>query len=144
MGFLSLPFSNSQDQEMNLSQKLDKTHLLNLFKCQQNYLNHFFQNLDLSQTLTFKETLLKAEGTILFSGVEKSGFVAQKISQTLMSLGIKSAILSSVDALHGDVGILSSKILLIMFSNFFRQIQNDVVLCDNYHPFVRCLTEGLD
>lgn len=117
MGSLSLPFSNPEDQEMNLSsQKLDKPHLLNLFKCQQNYLNHFFQNLDLTQTLTFTETLLNSEGTIFFSGVGKSGFVAQKISQTLVSLGIKSGFLSPVDALHGDIGILSAKDLLVMFS----------------------------
>ncbi|KAL8457148.1 hypothetical protein ACS0TY_035116 [Phlomoides rotata] len=115
MGSLSLPFSNSDEEDMNFS-KLDKPHLLNLFKCQQKYLNHFFQNLDLSQTLTFTETLLNAEGTIFFSGVGKSGFVAQKISQTLVSLGIKSGFLSPVDALHGDIGILSSKDLLVMFS----------------------------
>lgn len=115
MGSLSFPFSNSNDEDMNFS-KLDKQHLLNLFKCQQKYLNHFFQNLDLSQTLTFTETLLNAEGTIFFSGVGKSGFVGQKISQTLVSLGIKSGFLSPVDALHGDIGILSSKDLLVMFS----------------------------
>ncbi|KAL1568334.1 putative arabinose 5-phosphate isomerase [Salvia divinorum] len=117
MGSLSLSFTDPQDQEMNISsQKLDKTHLLNLFKCQQNYLNHFFKNLDISQTLAFTETLLKAEGTIFFSGVGKSGFVAQKIAQTLVSLGIKSGFLSPVDALHGDIGILSAPDLLVMFS----------------------------
>ncbi|XP_042014372.1 probable arabinose 5-phosphate isomerase [Salvia splendens] len=117
MGSLSLSFTDPQHQEMNISsQKLDKTHLFNLFKCQQNYLNHFFQNLDISQTLAFTEALLKAEGTIFFSGVGKSGFVAQKISQTLVSLGIKSGFLSPVDALHGDIGILSAEDLLVLFS----------------------------
>ncbi|XP_047956141.1 probable arabinose 5-phosphate isomerase [Salvia hispanica] len=117
MGSLSLSFTDPQPQEMNISsQKLDKTHLLNLFKCQQNYLNHFFHNLDISQTLAFTEALLKAQGTIFFSGVGKSGFVAQKISQTLVSLGIKSGFLSPVDALHGDIGILSAEDLLVLFS----------------------------
>lgn len=118
MGSLPLPFSNPQDVEPANSSKskLDQSHLLNLFKCQQNYLNYFFQNLDLSQTLTFTQTLLNAEGTIFFTGVGKSGFVAQKISQTLVSLGIKSGFLSPVDALHGDIGILSSKDLLVLFS----------------------------
>ncbi|KAL0356386.1 UNVERIFIED_CONTAM: putative arabinose 5-phosphate isomerase [Sesamum radiatum] len=89
MGSLSLPFPSPEDEETNLTKaKLDQTHLLNLFKCQQKYLNHFFQNLDLSQTLTFTQTLLNARGTIFFFG--KSGFVAQKISQTLVSLGVKS------------------------------------------------------
>ncbi|PIN25532.1 Arabinose-5-phosphate isomerase [Handroanthus impetiginosus] len=119
MGSLSIPFSNpeEEEEETNLAKaKLDQSHFLKLFKCQQNYLNHFFQNLDLSQTLTFTQTLLNARGTIFFTGVGKSGFVAQKISQTLVSLGIKSGFLSPVDALHGDIGILSSKDLLVLFS----------------------------
>lgn len=80
---------------------------MNLFKTQQKYLNFFFHNLDLNQTLIFTQTLLKIEGTIFFTGVGKSGFVAQKISQTLVSLGIRASFLSPVDALHGDIGILS-------------------------------------
>ncbi|KAL6340247.1 hypothetical protein AAG906_040683 [Vitis piasezkii] len=87
--------------------EINTTQLMNLFKTQQKYLNFFFHNLDLNQTLIFTQTLLKIEGTIFFTGVGKSGFVAQKISQTLVSLGIRASFLSPVDALHGDIGILS-------------------------------------
>ncbi|XP_051136443.1 probable arabinose 5-phosphate isomerase [Andrographis paniculata] len=104
------------DQTNFSKSNLDQSHLLDLFKCQQNYLNHFFQNLDLSQTLAFTQALLNADGTIFFTGVGKSGFVAQKISQTLVSLGIRSGFLSPLDALHGDIGILSPKDLLVLFS----------------------------
>lgn len=96
--------------------KLNETNLLNLFKSQQNYLNHFFQNLDLPQTLKFTQTLLNSTGTIFFTGVGKSGFVAQKISQTLISLGIRAGFLSPVDALHGDIGILSRNDVVVFFS----------------------------
>nr|GMD30714.1 probable arabinose 5-phosphate isomerase [Ipomoea batatas] len=112
MGSLPPPLPEKQEG----SADIDPTHLLSLFKAQQKYLNHFFQNLDLSQTLTFAHTLLNAQGTIFFTGVGKSGFVAQKISQTLVSLGIKSAFLSPLDALHGDIGILAPRDLLVMFS----------------------------
>lgn len=95
---------------------IDPNNLLNLFKSQQKYLNFFFQNLDLSQTLAFTQTLLNAKGTIFFSGVGKSGFVAHKISQTLVSLGIRSVFLSPIDALHGDIGILSDSDVLVLFS----------------------------
>lgn len=114
MGSLS-PISDlvfPQKQE----QKLDETALLNLFKCQQRYLNFFFQNLDLSQTLKFTQTLVNSNGTIFFTGVGKSGFVAQKISQTLVSLGIRAGFLSPVDALHGDIGILTKNDVLVFFS----------------------------
>ncbi|KAK1352642.1 hypothetical protein POM88_053073 [Heracleum sosnowskyi] len=45
-----------------------------------------------------------------------SGFVAQKISQTLVSLGIRAGFLSHVDALHSDIGILNVDDILVLFS----------------------------
>lgn len=42
--------------------------------------------------------------------------MARKISQTLVSLGIRASFLSPVDALHGDIGILSSDDVLVLFS----------------------------
>ncbi|KAL5796512.1 hypothetical protein ACOSQ2_001332 [Xanthoceras sorbifolium] len=98
------------------SAKISENSLLELFKSQQNHLNHFFQHLSLSQTLHFTQTLLQCRGTIVFTGVGKSGFVANKISQTLISLGVKSAFLNPVDALHGDIGILSCRDVLVLFS----------------------------
>lgn len=95
---------------------IDENTLLDLFKAQQNHLNFFFQHLDLSQTLAFTTTLLHSSGTIFFTGVGKSGFVARKISQTLVSLGIQSGFLSPVDALHGDIGILTKRDILVLFS----------------------------
>ncbi|KAF7804629.1 putative arabinose 5-phosphate isomerase [Senna tora] len=108
MGSLSSPSPSGQH--------IDQTTLLNLFKSQQNLLNFFFNHIDHSQTLAFTRTLLHSAGTIFFSGVGKSGFVAHKISQTLVSLGIRSAFLSPVDALHGDIGILTHGDLLVLFS----------------------------
>jgi arabinose-5-phosphate isomerase len=86
--------------------RIDETTLKNLFN----------QNLSLPQTLAFARTLLSAAGTIFFSGVGKSGFVAHKISQTLVSLGIRSAFLSPVDALHGDIGALTPRDVLVLLS----------------------------
>ncbi|KAJ8899429.1 hypothetical protein K2173_018403 [Erythroxylum novogranatense] len=113
----SLPPS-SMDLPLPATSKspIDQPTLLNLFKSQQNHLNYFFQNLDLSQTLSFTQTLLDSSGTIFFTGVGKSGFVANKISQTLISLGIRAAFLSPVDALHGDIGALSAPDILVLFS----------------------------
>ncbi|KAJ6920673.1 arabinose 5-phosphate isomerase [Populus alba x Populus x berolinensis] len=106
--FLDLPSPDAK--------QIDQTTLLNLFKSQQNHLNYFFQNLNLSQALSFTQTLLNCNGTIFFSGVGKSGFVANKISQTLISLGIRAGFLSPVDALHGDIGALSASDILVLFS----------------------------
>ncbi|KAK6937766.1 CBS domain [Dillenia turbinata] len=108
----SLPVLTSSKSET----QINPNDLLNLFKSQQKYLNYFFQNLDLSQTLSFTQTLLNSQGTIFFTGVGKSGFVAQKISQTLNSLSIRSGFLSPVDALHGDIGILTSSDIVVFLS----------------------------
>ncbi|XP_057717963.1 probable arabinose 5-phosphate isomerase [Arachis stenosperma] len=95
---------------------IDEITLTDLFKEQQRHLNFFFDRIDHSQTLSFTRALLRATGTIFFTGVGKSGFVANKISQTLVSLGIRSAFLSPVDALHGDIGILSAADILVLLS----------------------------
>ncbi|KAK7245359.1 hypothetical protein RIF29_40199 [Crotalaria pallida] len=95
---------------------IDETTLISLFKSQQNHLNFFFNNIDHSQTLSFTRLLLATSGTVFFTGVGKSGFVAHKISQTLVSLGIRSQFLSPVDALHGDIGIVSAADVLVLLS----------------------------
>ncbi|QCD86922.1 arabinose-5-phosphate isomerase [Vigna unguiculata] len=61
-------------------------------------------------------TSIEKKGTVFFIGVGKSGFVAHKISQMLVSLGIRSAFLSPVDALHGDIGILTERDVLVLLS----------------------------
>lgn len=119
MGSLPLfspDLSPSQASKHGLSSHIDETTLVNLFKSQQNHLNFFFDHIDHSQTLAFTRTLLSAAGTIFFTGVGKSGFVAHKISQTLVSLGIRSSFLSPVDALHGDIGILAAADVLVLLS----------------------------
>ncbi|PKI40693.1 hypothetical protein CRG98_038948 [Punica granatum] len=91
---------------------VDEATLLNLCKAQRGHLNYFFKHLNFSQTVAFTQSLLRFSslgGTIFFSGVGKSRFVAHKISQTLVSLGTRSSFLSPVDALHGDIDILTSR-----------------------------------
>ncbi|CAI0386146.1 unnamed protein product [Linum tenue] len=116
MGSLPPSLDLPADPKHGQQRQIDESTLLNLFKAQQNHLNYFFRHLDLSQALSFSQTLLNTTGTIFFSGVGKSGFVANKISQTLVSLGIRASFLNPVDALHGDIGALSSLDVLVLFS----------------------------
>lgn len=77
------------------------------FYCkQQQFLKYFFDNFDYEQCLPFIKNLLTFQGSVFFSGVGKSGFVARKIAATFMSLGQKAYFLSVESALHGDVGIV--------------------------------------
>src|SRR5437879_9598367 len=50
---------------------------------------------------------LRQRGKIVVVGIGKSGNVGQKIAATLTSTGSTSVVLNSVDALHGDLGILN-------------------------------------
>ncbi|KAF3519186.1 hypothetical protein DY000_02061354 [Brassica cretica] len=112
-----LDFSSANHgNEHHHHQEISKDNLLALFKSQQDLLNHFFKHLDLPQTLDFSRILLSTSGTVFFTGVGKSAFVANKISQTLISLSFRSSFLSPLDALHGDIGALSSRDVLVLFS----------------------------
>jgi arabinose-5-phosphate isomerase len=55
-------------------------------------------------------------GKIAVSGVGKNYHIAQKISATLASTGSTSVILNPMQAMHGDLGILSSGDVLLVLS----------------------------
>ena len=59
---------------------------------------------------------LKQRGKIVIVGIGKSGNVGQKIAATLTSTGSTAVILNSVDALHGDVGIVNDGDVILALS----------------------------
>lgn len=76
------------------------------------------RRLDKSFDAAVKEILrcLKNRGKIVVVGIGKSGNVGQKIAATLTSTGTTSVVLSSVDALHGDVGIVNDGDVVLALS----------------------------
>ena len=64
---------------------------------------------------TIVETL-KQRGKIVIVGIGKSGNVGQKIAATLTSTGSTAVILNSVDALHGDLGIVNDGDVILALS----------------------------
>ena len=87
-----------------------------LFTEQREFMNYFFENLDYEPIERFCNACITCKGVIFFSGVGKSGFIAQKISMTLVSTGTKAVFLNPTDALHGDIGIVNEEDLLVLFS----------------------------
>jgi arabinose-5-phosphate isomerase len=59
---------------------------------------------------------LKQRRKIIIVGIGKSGNVGAKIAATLTSTGSTAVILSSVDALHGDVGIVNDGDVILALS----------------------------
>jgi len=87
-----------------------------LLENQKQFINYFFDNVDVeSLNLTFNECLA-CKGVLVFTGVGKSGIIAKKIAQTLISTGTRSMFLPASDALHGDIGVLTSDDILLCLS----------------------------
>ncbi len=59
---------------------------------------------------------LRLRGKIVVVGVGKSGNVGHKIAATLTSTGSTSVVLHSVDALHGDLGIVGDGDVILALS----------------------------
>ena len=55
-------------------------------------------------------------GKVILVGIGKSGNVGKKISATLTSTGSTSVVLNSVDALHGDLGIVNDGDVILALS----------------------------
>jgi len=58
----------------------------------------------------------ECSGKVILTGIGKSGIIAQKIAATFASTGTPALFLHASDALHGDVGVVSSNDLLLMLS----------------------------
>ena len=63
------------------------------------------------------DKLYECEGRIIITGVGKSGHIAGKIAATMSSLGKPSFCVHPDDALHGDLGMITSKDVVILISN---------------------------
>ena len=62
------------------------------------------------------DLILNCKGKVIFAGVGKSGLIARKISATFSSVGIPSFFCDPAQALHGDMGQIEKKDILIIFS----------------------------
>jgi arabinose-5-phosphate isomerase len=59
---------------------------------------------------------LRQRGKVIVVGIGKSGNIGRKISATLTSTGSTSVVLDSVDALHGDLGIVNDGDVVLALS----------------------------
>ena len=62
------------------------------------------------------DLILNCKGKVIFAGIGKSGLIAKKISATFSSVGIPSFFCDPAQALHGDMGQIEKKDILIIIS----------------------------
>lgn len=63
------------------------------------------------------EILACCDSKVIVTGVGKSGVIAQKIAQTLVSTGTVSVFVHPSDALHGSLGVVAKGDVVIALSN---------------------------
>ncbi len=92
---------------IKLAKKAAKIQIQELKKINKVFNNSFIKAVDL---------ILNCKGKIVFAGIGKSGLIAKKISATFSSVGIPSFFCDPAQALHGDIGQIEKKDILIIFS----------------------------
>lgn len=61
--------------------------------------------------------ILRCEGRVVVTGMGKSGHVGSKIAATLASTGSPSFFLHPAEAIHGDIGMITAKDVVLALSN---------------------------
>ena len=62
------------------------------------------------------KSAVESRGKVVVLGVGKSGHVGEKIAATLTSTGSPAVVLNSLNALHGDLGVVSDGDVVLAFS----------------------------
>jgi arabinose-5-phosphate isomerase len=92
---------------ISLANKAANIQINELKKIKKIFNNSFIEAVDL---------ILSCKGKVIFAGIGKSGLIARKISATFSSVGIPSFFCDPAQALHGDMGQIEKKDILIIFS----------------------------
>ena len=69
------------------------------------------------RALALLEHCADRQAKLVITGVGKSGIVGRKIAATFSSVGLTALFLSPLDALHGDLGIVTQGDVCILLSN---------------------------
>jgi arabinose-5-phosphate isomerase len=90
--------------------------LKELFENTQQHLDYFFKNIDMQELEEVFDILRSRPGMIILTGVGKSGLVAKKIAATMTSTNTRAIYLSPINALHGDLGIVTDRDVFVFIS----------------------------
>ena len=97
----------NKNSYINLAKRSADIQINELKKIKKIFNNSFIKAVDL---------ILECKGKVICAGIGKSGIIARKISATFSSVGIPSFFCDPAQALHGDMGQIERKDILIVFS----------------------------
>jgi arabinose-5-phosphate isomerase len=75
-----------------------------------------FTDAEAQKLVTIYELLAATGGSLIISGVGKSGHIATKIAATFSSLGLPSFFLHPTEAMHGDLGRVTKSDAIVLIS----------------------------
>ncbi len=75
-----------------------------------------FEAKEAEKLVTLFEILAHTGGSLIISGVGKSGLISQKIASTFSSLGLPSFFLHPTEAMHGDLGRVTKFDAIVLIS----------------------------
>lgn len=90
--------------------------LKELLDNEKKYLNYFFDHIDMEALEDVFSILKSRPGMIVLTGIGKSGLVAKKIAATMTSTNTRAIYLSPINALHGDLGIITERDVFVFLS----------------------------
>ena len=92
--------------------------LKDTLEAEKNSIQVNLENLEfIDQLIQAAKLLNKSSSRITVTGMGKSGFIARKVAATLTSTGSSAIFLHPAEALHGDIGNVLPKEVVIAFSN---------------------------
>ncbi|WP_039057125.1 arabinose-5-phosphate isomerase GutQ [Enterobacter sp. Bisph1] len=74
------------------------------------------------------EKVLNCEGKVIVSGIGKSGHIGKKIAATLASTGTPAFFVHPAEALHGDLGMIESRDVMLFISYSGSAKELDLIL----------------
>ena len=98
-----------------MSQNFEK--VVELLRLEAGAIERTAQILDKDSVERAVEILACCESKVIITGVGKSGVIAQKIAQTLVSTGTVAVFVHPSDALHGGLGVVTKNDVVIALSN---------------------------
>ena len=108
-------FSHIHHKNMSTSSSIIES-ALDVLNTEINGIKLIKRTFDSNFVAAIKE-LSKVKGRVIITGIGKSGHIANKIASTMSSTGTPAQFCHSNEMSHGDLGILSSKDILIIISN---------------------------
>ena len=97
----------NKNNYINLANKTANLQIKELKKIKKVFNKSYVKAVDL---------ILNCRGKVIFAGIGKSGLIARKISATFSSIGVPSFFCDPAQALHGDMGQIEKRDILIIFS----------------------------